>query len=341
MLRKLLAVLFLSTLIAEASAQDRDRVFLVKGVTATGKIESITPNQVAISVKGTTQKYNTNEISKIVFDDEPSSVDNARTFINNRQFDQAQAELNKAGEPKDERINKEVKYLRALVATKLALSGMGNASTAGGLLKAALEGNPESHHAYQGAELMGDLAMSLGRSDMAISYYNRLSQAPFAELKILAAYKLGDVALTAGKIPEARKQFELLMSAKANDTETLRVKSLAEVGLAVCEAKEGKSKEALAKLQELIKTNDSSDQALFARISNAMGLCYEALGQNDQAALAYLRTDLLFSSSPELHAEALYHLAQLLPKVNEPQEGTSARNRLKAKYPASSWNNMK
>ena len=71
------------------------------------------------------------------------------------------------------------------------------------------------------------------------------------------------------------------------------------------------------------------------------GQCYEALGQNDQAALAYLRTDLLFSSSPDLHAEALYHLSQLLPKVNETQEGTAARNRLKAKYPASTWNNMK
>ncbi len=125
----------------------------------------------------------------------------------------------------------------------------------------------------------------------------------------------------------------------AHDAEYVR--RVIAVGLAVCDAKEGKSKEALAKLQELIKSNDSTDQPLFARISNAMGLCYEALGQNDQAALAFLRTDLLFSSAPDLHAEALYHLAQLLPKVNEPQEGLDAKNRLKARYPASPWNNMK
>ncbi len=341
MYRQFLSLLCGMLVAAPCLAQDRDRVFLVKGVTATGKIESITPNQVSIAVKGVPQKYATNEISKIVFDDEPSSIDNARNFINNRQYNQAETELSKVAEQKDERINKEVKYLKGVVAAKMALSGMGNPMTAAGLLNSALAANPESHHTYQGAELMGDLAMSIGRSDMAVKYYSQVSQAPFPELKALAAYKLGDVALTANKLPDARKQFELLMSAKATDAETLRLKSLAEVGLTICDAKEGKHKEALAKLQELVKTNDSTDQALFARISNAMGLCYAALGQNEQAALAYLRTDLLFSSAPDLHAEALYQLSLILPKVNEPQEGVAAKNRLKTKYPASSWNNIK
>ncbi len=341
MLRYVVVVLVALVTMTPCLAQERDRVYLLKGVTATGKIESISRNQVAIAVKGTTQKYATNEIAKIVFDDEPTSVESARNFINNRQFNQAESELNKVGEQKDDRINKEVKYLKAYIAAKMALSGMGDARKAAGQLNAALAANPDSHHAYQGAELMGDLAMSLGLNDNAINYYNQIAQAPFPEMKALAAYKLGDVALTANKLPDARKQFELLMSVKATDAETIRLRSLAEVGLAVCEAKEGKSKEALAKLQELVKSNDSSDQTLFARISNAMGLCYEALGQNEQAALAYLRTDLLFSSSPDLHAEALYHLAQLLPKVNDQQEGIAAKNRLKAKYPASPWNNMK
>lgn len=341
MLRSIFPAILVMSLVYPAAAQERDRVFLIKGVTATGKIESITRNQVSIAVKGTPQKYETNEIAKIVFDDEPSAVDNARTFITNRQFNQAETELNKVGEQKDDRINKEVRYLRALVAAKMALSGMGDARKAAGLLNGALAANPDSHHAYQGAELMGDLALSLGLNDNAIGFYNQIAQAPFPELKVLAAYKLGDVALSANKVPDARKQFELLKGAKATDTETIRLKSLAEVGLAVCDAKEGKSKEALVKLQELIKSNDSTDQPLFARISNAMGVCYEALGQNDQAALAFLRTDLLFSSAPDLHAEALYHLAQLLPKVNEPQEGLDAKNRLKARYPASPWNNMK
>ena len=181
------------------------------------------------------------------------------------------AALNKVGEVKDERINKEIKFLKALVAAKMVLAGMPNAKAndAATMLKASL--TPDSHHAYQAAELMGDLAMSLGRPDGAVVYYNQVAQAPFPELKALAAYKLGDVALASNKLPEARKQFEMLLGAKATDAETTRLRSLAEVGLAVCEAKEGKSKEALAKLQELVKTNDSTDQALFARISNAMG----------------------------------------------------------------------
>ena len=335
----LLTLLLTLSWLTPLVAQERDRVFLFKGVTATGKIESITKNEVSIAVKGVPQKYKTNEISKIVFDDEPSSIENARNFITNRQYDQAVTELNKVGELKDPRITLEVKYLKAFLAAKMALSGMGSANAAAGQLNAALAANPDSHHAYQGAELMGDLAMSIGRADSAATFYNQLAQAPFPEVKALAAYKAGDVALTTNKIADARKQFELLANAKATDAETNRLKSLAEVGLAVCDAKSGKSKEALAKLQELIKNNDSSDQALFARISNAMGLCYQDLGQNEQAALAYLRTDLLFPSSPELHAEALYQLAQLLPKVNETQEGIAAKNRLKQKYPSSAWSN--
>ncbi len=322
-------------------AQDRDRVFLIKGVTATGKIESINRNQVVIAVKGNPQKYATNEIAKIVFDDEPSSLENARNFINNRQFNQAESELNKVGEQKDKRIALEVQYMKAYVAAKMALSGMGDALKAASQLVAALNANQDSHHFYQGKELMGDLAMSLGKADNAAVFYAELAQAPFPEIKALAAYKLGDVALTANKTAEARKQFELLINAKSTDAEMTRLKNLAEAGLAVCDAKDGKSQEALAKLRQLVNTNDNTDQPLFARLFNAMGMCYEALGQTEQAANAYLVTDMLYSSVPDLHAEALYHMSKLLPKVNEPQNGTAALNRLKTKYPASPWSNMK
>ncbi len=328
-----------------ANAQDKDKVFLVKGVTAVGKIESITRDEVKIAVKGKTQTYATNEVAKVVFDDEPNSLDNARTLISNRQFNQADAELKKIPAQKDERIAKEVAFYKGYVAAKLALSGMGDPKAAAGVLMAAHKANTDSHNAYKAAETLGDLAMAMNLPDAANTFYKELASAKAAEVKATAAYKQGDVALTTGKLPEARKFFEQLINAKIADPDAAKaiapLKNLSEVGLAVCEAKEGKSEEALGKLQELVKKSDSTDQLLFARIYNAMGVCYQALGKDREATLAYLRTDLLFPISPELHAEALYQLTLLFPKIGDPQQGMKARTKLTSKYPASSWASKK
>lgn len=320
----------------------QDRVVPIKGATAVGKIEEITPNQVTINVRGKTQPpYPTNEILKIVYDGEPNGLDRARDFINNRQFNQAQDELKKLDLSKvtDQRIRDDIQFYTGYADARLSLSGMGDPVAAARILVAFTKADPQSYHTYKARELLGDLAVLLNHPAPAMEHYGVLKAAPFPELQALYAYKAGEVALTMDKLPEARQQFQQLMSATATDAEVIRLKNLAEVGLAVCDARDGKSQEALSKLQELVKKHDSTDQALFARIYNAQGTCYLALGQPQQALLAYLKTDLLFSASPELHAEALYQLVQLWPQVGQPQRAAEARQRLVANYPASTWTN--
>ncbi|MCC6510346.1 MAG: hypothetical protein IT423_14680, partial [Pirellulaceae bacterium] len=115
------------TAVSPSIAQDRDKVFpLGGGATATGKIETIARDRVVINVKGKAQTYKTNEIAKVVFDDEPTSLENARNFIANRQFNQADAELKKIGQVKDERIAKDIQFYKGYVSAKMALSGMGD-----------------------------------------------------------------------------------------------------------------------------------------------------------------------------------------------------------------------
>jgi hypothetical protein len=119
----------------------------------------------------------------------------------------------------------------------------------------------------------------------------------------------------------------------------LRLKTLAEVGLAVCENLQGNSQAALNSLNALVQKNDSSDQALFAKIKNAQGACYKAMKQPKLAVVRYLQTDLLFFTAPEAHAEALYHLSQLWPEIGDPARGAEARSRLVSQYAASTWAN--
>lgn len=319
----------------------QDRLVPTKGAAAVGKVEDIQRDQVTINVKGKNQNYPTNEILKVVFDKEPNNLDRARDFINNRQFNQAEEELNKIDMSKvtDQRITQDIQFYKGYAKAKMSLSGMGDPKEAASLLVAFTKADPQSYHTYKADEMLGELALVLNLPDVATNYFGELAKSPFPELKALAFYKQGEVNLSAGKIADARKLFEQLAGATASDAEMVRLKNMAEVGLAVCDARDGKSKEALTKLQELVKKHDSTDQALFARIYNAEGTCYLDMGQTQQALLAFLKTDLLFPSSPELHAEALYQLTQLWPKVGQPQRATEARQRLVAKYPSSAWSN--
>jgi tetratricopeptide (TPR) repeat protein len=334
--------LALALIVATASrAAAQDKVVPIKGTTAAGKLGEVTRDQITINVRGKDQVYKTNEVAKVVYDDEPSNLDRAREFINNRQFNLAEAELNKidAAKLSDARIANDVQFYKGIAAARMSLSGMGDPRVAAQILATAMKNEPQSYHTYKADELLGDLAMALNLPDVATKYYRDLASAPFPEFKALAFYKQGEVELSTNKTAEARKLFQQLADAPANDAEMIRLKSLAEVGLVVCDAHEGKSQEALTRLQELVKKHDSSDQALFARIYNAQGMCYEALGQKQQALLAYLKTDLLFSSAPDSHAEALYHLAKLWPEAGQPQRASEALQRLRSKYPSSSWTN--
>ena len=87
----------------------------------------------------------------------------------------------------------------------------------------------------------------------------------------------------------------------------------------------------------MIKTENSDDKLLFAHIYNALGAAYEKAGKFKEASRAYLHTDLLFASVLEAHAESLYHLAILWPKLEQTDRAARARDTLKARYRNSYW----
>lgn len=342
-MQKLLSMLWILALAGPLAdcLQAQDRVTPSKGTAAIGKIGEIQPDQITINVRGKDQVYKTNEVVKVVFEGEPNNLDRARDFINNRQFNLAESELNKIDTAKitDERIANDVLFYKGYAAARMSLAGTGDLRAAAKALSSAATADPQSYHTYKNLELLGELATALNLPEVATGYYRKLAAAPFPDIKALAFYKQGEVDLSTNNTAGARKLFQQLTESTATDVEMIRLKNLAEVGLVICDARDGKSQEALTKLQELVTKHDSSDQALFARIYNTQGMCYLALGQPQQALLAYLRTDLLFSSSPELHAEALYQLTQLWPKVGQPQRSTDARQRLTTLYPSSAWSN--
>ena len=187
--------------------------------------------------------------------------------------------------------------------------------------------------------MLGDLAVALGKPDGAVRYYGILLTAANAETKANGVYRLAQLELGQGKYSEARTRFQQLVGLNSASASMARLKSLAEVGLAVCDARDGKPQQALDQLKQMVAKYDSTDQELFARIYNAQGACYLALKNTNLAVLAYLRTDLLFFTDADAHAEALYNLTQLWPKAGEPTRATETRARLVGQYAGSTWAN--
>lgn len=322
--------------------QAQDKVYPIQGAVASGKIVEITRDEITIEVRGNNQKLPVSEVRKVVFDDEPSGLDRAREMFAQEQYSQALEELKKIDPSTiaNPLIVQDIEFYRFYSEGKLGLTGSGGdkAKAKAGLLALASK-NKNSHHMIELSALLGDLAVGLGKPDEAVRYYGLLLSSPNAEVKALAVYRLGQLELGQSKYTEARTRFQQLAGLTSSSAATVRLKSLAEVGLALCDAREGKPQQALDQLKQMVAKYDSTDQELFARIYNAQGACYTALEKPTQALLAYLRTDLLYFTDAESHAEALYHLISLWPKAGEPARATETRARLVSKYAGSVWAN--
>ncbi len=94
-----------------------------------------------------------------------------------------------------------------------------------------------------------------------------------------------------------------MINSAVNDPVSLRTQKLAAVVAARCDSGEATGSRT-ASLQKLIQDNDSSDGDLFSRIYNAQGECLLKMNRHEEAAIAFLHTDLLFANQPEGHAEA-------------------------------------
>lgn len=324
-----------------ALAVAQDKVYPNNGVAASGKIVQLTPDAVKIEVRGKNQDYELQEVRKIQFSGEPKELDRARDSFNLEQYDQALEDIKKidASKIKNTLVRQDVEFYRYYCSGKLALAGQGDKANAIRGLVALQNLNGNTHHLYDLSEMLGALAMAIGKPDQAARFYGKLANAKNNDTKALGVYRLGEVELMQGNTQKARQRFLQLVGISSNSEEMQRLKRLGQVGLASCEVVEGKHDAALKKLGNLVKNNDSTDQALFSRIYNAMGSAHLAKGDSVQALLSYLKTDYLYFKESEAHAEALYHLKKLFPQVGENGKAADAGARLNSLYGSSVWAN--
>lgn len=328
------AVCFLAmTALALGQLSSKDVIWrLDKPGTTSGEIRSFTPDQVTILASGRPERVPVEAISKLRLSDDPKGMASIRASVQSGQLKQAGSQLESMTASGRPITRQEVDYLRALVAARLALRGTGTIRDAARLVASFIKENPTSFRYYSACELMGDLAVGLGKFDSAANYYGKITRSKSNVLSAKGKLLEGNAWLRQGDLTKAARLLKETTSAPDP-----RLRSMGTIGLAMCVVQEGRPSEAIAQIEKVIQENPSTDVELFARAYNALGQAYATSRQKEAALDSYLHTALLFYRDREAHAEALFHLSKLWTDVNKPGEAQQARQTLQTRYASSPW----
>jgi tetratricopeptide (TPR) repeat protein len=234
-------------------------------------------------------------------------------------------------------MKQEVEYHRLFAKAHLALRGEGDARETASQLFEFLRRERNTYHFFPAVELIGDLSVVGGDYANAAKYYQQLSKAPWPDYQMRSFVLIGDALRLQGDHAGALRQYDQALGLPANEPLAIRQQTLSRIGRAACVAETGSAAEAQRELEDVIAKNDPSDEELFAQAYLALGTAYRKADQSMDAVLAYLHIDLLFYSQRTAHAEALYRLTELWPKVEQPARAVETRQLLLARYPGTVW----
>lgn len=316
-----------------------DRIRLTKG-SEIGEITDMTPTEVKIDKSvGGSRNIAVNEIRSIQFADEPGELSQARLNANNGAFAGALTALNKidVGDVKRDLIKQDIEFYKAFCAAKLALGGNGEIVDAGRQLNAFVRAYPKNFHYLAASEAMGDLLMAAEKYENAQKQYAELAKAPWPDYKMRAATAAGRAFQAQDKHAEAIKQFDAALAMATDSADAQNQKLSATLSKAVSLAQTGDVDQAVGTIEKVIQDADPEEKELHARAYNALGNCYEKGNRKKDALLAFLHVDMIYSSVPDAHAEALAHLAPLWQAVGQEERAREARQTLKDRYGGSKW----
>lgn len=320
-----------------ANAQN-DRVRTSKG-TESGEVTKVSATEVTVSKGSVSKQIPVSEIESVQFGDEPSELRQARVNARNGDYRSALDTLRAVNvrDIANPFVQKELEFYKAYSQAKLALMGEGDVAAAGRDLNTFAKQNKQNHHYFQAMELLGDLLVAAGRYGPAERMYLELAKAPFPVYKARAAVLVGQALQGQDKHAEAIEKFDAALRIVGDAPEGKSQSLAAKLGKAVSLSASGDVDAGVAAVQAVLRDAEPEQDQLLATAYAALGSCYLKAGREKDALFAYLHVDLLFANVPELHAEALFHLASLWESTGKPQQAREARATLKQRYASSSW----
>jgi tetratricopeptide (TPR) repeat protein len=284
------------------------------------------------------QEVPVNEIQSVDYEAEPADLRAAKKQALDGHYADALAALERIKEKLTRaEMQQDVAFYKALCSAKLALGGSMKIADAGRMMKGFADANPKSYHYLEASETVGDLLVALGQYAQAAEYYARLENAPWPDYKMRAGVDAGRALLKQGKAREAAAAFDKVIANDAEGDLAQAQRTAASLGKASALVALKKPDEAVAIVDEIIRKGDPEDVPLMARAYNVLGNAQRQAGRVKEALLAFLHVDILYSSVPEAHAEALANLADLWQQVHKIDRANRARQTLEELYKDSPW----
>lgn len=308
---------------------------------ASGTITGSTADGVTIKRGKKEETVPADDIVKIKWDGEPLRLNLSRSK-------EASGGLKEALEGytaalKDSKATKknlrtDLEYLIARTTAKMALADPDQRDTAIKLLSAFRSANSRNFRNYEALFFLGRVYTAKKDFAKAEEAYTQMQQAKSNDYKMAGQIALARVQLAKGDVEPALQSFDKVIAIPAKTPGELARRHEALLGKATCLMKQQQYDQAVAALDQVIDLVSPQETQIQAEAFLRQGDCLQAQGKFKNAILAYLHVDLLFAKERTLHAEALYHLSKLWPRVDQPDRGGDARAKLASEYPNSEWN---
>jgi tetratricopeptide (TPR) repeat protein len=325
-------------LIAVSTAAALDSIKTNSG-SVLGNIRSTSPVKVEMERNGEIKDISVNQIETIFYGIEPASLRNAKISILGGRYEEALGAIGRinADEITQKQLREDIEYYTALAEAKLAISGSGKIAEAGRSMIAFTKKYPASYHYFQACETIGDLLVANRTFANAEEYYAKVAKAPWPDYQMRANVAMGRALYAQEKYPAALKVFDKVLADNNQDPLSQAQHQAAKIGKAAVLAALKQNDKAIELIETILPQTAADDTGTLARAYNILGTALRQEGKDQEALMAFLHVDLLYSSLPDAHAEALYNLAELWEKFRKPERALRARQVLEQQYKNSSW----
>ena len=310
------------------------------GKRVNGDISAMTKAELTLKRSQGEEVIQANDIALIEWGTATADLKLAYSDENGGRFDSSIQRLAKAkADTKSPSpfLQGEFEYVLARVQGKQALSDSGKRDQAIQKLVGTQKAFPEHIRYYDSMLLLSQLQLLNQDYAGVRATAEILKKSPWNEMRLAALIAEARVEVSEGKLDEAIASFEAAAKAAGQSPAEVSRKYEAMLGQARGLLLKSKFDDALKLLDVVTDKGPLDDSAIQAEAYVLQGQALLGLGNNKEAALAFLHVDVLFSKESEFHAEALYQLSRVWKLVQHPERSADAAGKLVQNYPNSEW----
>jgi hypothetical protein len=303
-----------------------------------GTIVSESPTKVEVKLGASVTAIPTNEIASIDYDNDPPSLEAARSKEAGNALAEAADLYKKAAAEASTRpfVAEDAAFGQVRVVSEMALNDPGRIAEATNLLETFSRTYKNGRHIGPALESLAKLQLAKENYTGVEQTLGQLAKLPGGEDRA-SLYRI-KILTRKGSLDQAIVELDKAIAASPEGSTRRRDAQIAKAESLVSQKKYG---EAEALIRGVIKAAPAEDAATQAAAHNTLGACLRAAGRPKEALYAYLHTDMLFGKEKDEHAKALAQIAQLWrdPQLNRTDRAEEVMERLKQEYPRSPYLN--